>query len=288
MKLKKNELRMAFFGTPDFATYVLQELRKASLLPLLVVTQPDKPRDRGLEVKAPAVKEWGYEHEIPVLQPDNFSEESPDMEMLWNSEWDLFVVAAYGKFLPKDILNLPRFGALNVHPSLLPKFRGPSPIESAIREDEKETGVSIILLDEEPDHGPILAQASIIPEPWPFKRSALEDLLWHAGGELLAEAVPPYVQGTLKPVPQDHSKATFTQKLKKEDGLIDLRDDGYKNYLKFCAYEGWPGTFFFEKRNGKEMRVKIIDAKYEDGKFIPLRVIPEGKKEINYEIFNVI
>jgi methionyl-tRNA formyltransferase len=282
---KKNDLRIGFFGTPHFAVYVLEELEKANITPSLLITVPDKPADRGLELRASPVKEWALEKECDLIQPEKLDASDPEGEMMLNSEWDLFIVAGYGKFLPKDLLALPAHGTVNVHPSLLPKFRGPSPIESQILADSREVGVSVILLDEETDHGPILAQAAITPEPWPFRRSDLENLLWHEGGTLLAETIPSWLNGEITPEPQKHENATFTPKLKKEDGLLDLAGDGYQNYLKFCAYEGWPGTYFFMERGGKKVRVKIADAAYEDGKFIPARVIPEGKKEMSYQDF---
>lgn len=290
---QSNPLRIVFFGTPRFSTFVLEALSTAGLSPSLIVTVPDKPADRGLLPKASAVKEWAENAGIDVVQPEKLTVDDIDAEILFNSEWDLFIVAGYGKLLPTSLLKVPAHGVLNVHPSLLPKFRGPSPIETQILEDVKEVGVSIILLDEETDHGPILAQASITPEPWPFKRSALEDLLWQEGGNLLAEAIPLWVDGTLPSEEQNHAAATFTQKLKKEDGRIDLKANAYQNYLKFCAYEGWPGTYFFVypeqsrgvEKNGKEIRIKIVDAEYNNGVFTPTRIIPEGKREMNYEDF---
>lgn len=298
MKAKKKiteESRIAYFGTPDFSTFVLEELEKARIVPSLIVTAPDKPAGRGMEMQSSAVKAWADEKGIPAIQPERLDGTDAEADILFNGEWDLCIVAAYGKILPRAVLDLPHYGTLNVHPSLLPKFRGPSPIESQILADEREVGVSIIVLDEEMDHGPVVAQASITPEPWPFRRSELENLLWHSGGELLDEVIPTWIlessghndngenPDSIIPEPQDHLKATYTPKLKKEDGLIDLAGDGYKNYLKFCAYEGWPGTYFFAKKNGKEVRVKIADAKYENDAFIPTRVIPEGKQEMAYE-----
>ena len=272
--MKKPDTSIIFFGTPRFAVYVLEELAEVSIVPAIVVTQPDRPAGRGLKVKEPPVKTWALEHGIPVIQ------ESLNAKLqTLNVSLDLFIVAAYGKILPAELLNLPAKGVLNVHPSLLPKFRGASPIESQILADEREVGVSIMELDEEMDHGPIVAQASITPEEWPIRASMLEELLAREGGKLLAEAIPPYMEDKIIPEPQDHTKATFTKKISKEDGLIQLSDDPYSNYLKFCAYDGWPGTYFFQ--NGK--RVKIADAKYESGAFAPLRVIPEGKKETGYQ-----
>lgn len=279
------DLNLAYFGTPTFSTYVLDKLEVAGIVPSLVVTAPDRPAGRGLELQQSPVKEWALERDIFVLQPERYKDNAEVLALLANSDFDLFVVAAYGKILPKEIVELPRHGALNVHPSLLPRFRGASPIETQILEDEKTVGVSIIVMDEEMDHGPILAQASITPEEWPLKTTLLEKILWSAGGELLAEVIPPYLAGELTPAPQDHVRATFTKKMVKEDGLIDLSADGYTNYLKFCAYDEWPGTYLYVTRHGKSVRVKINDADFRDGAFTPARVTPEGKKEMDYQDF---
>jgi len=277
-----------FFGTPHFAVYTLQILEEAGMLPDVIVTAPDKPAGRGLQLKEPPVKEWALARDIPVLQPGNLKEESGAMDLIRNSEWDIFIVSAYGKLLPKDILALPKYGTLNVHPSLLPRFRGASPIESQILADERETGVTIMLMDEEMDHGPILAQASVTPEEWPLKARVLEEMLATIGGELLAETLVPYMGQKIPLEPQDHSKATLTKKIEKADGEISLADDPYQNYLKYCAYDGWPGVFFiYEKNAGQKIRVKITDAEYKNGVFTPLKVIPEGKKEIPYQTFLV-
>ena len=276
---------IAYFGTPRFSVWVLEELERAGLAPSLIVTQPDKPQGRGLKLAAAPAKAWAAEHGVVALTPRTLTRDDPDMELLWNSDWDLFIVAAYGKIIPPELLALPRKGTLNVHPSLLPRFRGPSPIESQILADEKETGVSIMLLDDELDHGPVVAQASVTPEEWPVPASLLEEILARAGGELLAEAIPLWLSGEVTAEPQDHARATFTKKIAKGDGLIDLGADGYQNYLAYCAYDEWPGSYFFMEKNGKKLRVKITDARFENGTFVPVRVIPEGKKEVNYEDF---
>lgn len=270
----KGNKSIVFFGTPRFAVFVLEELEHAGIIPDLIVTAPDRPKGRGLKLASPPVKDWALAHDIECYQPDSLREASP----LGNSEFDLGIVAAYGKILPKALVDAPRFGTLNVHPSLLPKFRGASPVESQILADERTVGVSIMQLDEEMDHGPILAQASITLDEWPVRARDLEELLAREGGALLAESLDPYMDLSLKPVMQDHAVATYTKKIRKEDGEIDLSGDGYQNYLKFCAYDEWPGTFFFD--NGT--RIKIVDATWDGSAFIPLRVIPEGKSERDY------
>ena len=277
--MTNKSLRIVYFGTPSFSTLVLDALDAAGYTPTVVVTVPDRPAGRGLEMTSSPVKQWALAHEVPVVQPESLKDDSAELDLIKNSEWDLFIIAAYGKILPQSILNIPAHGALNVHPSLLPRFRGSSPIESQILQDEKEVGVSVMVMDAKMDHGPILAQARIVPDPWPVKARELEEVLWSEGGALLAESIPAYLDGSLKPEEQNHAKATLTSKLSKEDGLIDLSADGYQNYLKFCAYDGWPGTYFFQ--DGK--RIKINDAVLENGQFKPLRVTPEGKKEQDWK-----
>lgn len=268
---------IAFFGTPKFAVYILEELEKAGIVPSLIVTAPDKPKGRGLVLTPPPVKDWAMMRDIAYLQPASLK--GDDLDILLNSEWDLAIVAAYGKILPESLVDAPVHGTLNVHPSLLPKFRGASPIESQILADERTVGVSIMKLDKEMDHGPIVSQASITLDEWPVRARDLEELLAREGGSLLAESIPPYMSGELKPTDQDHASATFTKKIVKEDGLIDLSADGYQNYLKYCAYDEWPGSFFFKD----EKRIKIVDAELKNGGFVPLRVIPEGKAEQDYK-----
>jgi methionyl-tRNA formyltransferase len=307
MQKKENNIRSVFFGTPQFVTHVLDALLDANLKPTLIVTAHEKPQGRGLLPKPSPVKVWGQEHGVEVREPEKMDEA---FIASLGTDFDLFIVAGYGKILPPELLKLPQHGTLNVHPSLLPKFRGPSPIESQILEDSKEVGVSVIRLDEETDHGPILAQKSFSPSRWPMMRSELEELLWSEGGNLLAESIPPYIEEQLKPEEQNHVLATFTPKLSKADGLLDLSGDSYKNYLKYCAYERWPGTYFFTERNGKKVqvsetlsqtsfgrdeskfsprsslvRVKITEASFENGTFKLLRVIPEGKGEMDYSDF---
>ncbi|MEK7063436.1 MAG: methionyl-tRNA formyltransferase, partial [Patescibacteria group bacterium] len=207
-------MKLAFFGTPRFSCFVLDALDAAGYTPALIITTPDRPAGRGLELQMSPVKQWAITHNVDVIQPTSLKGDALDADVkaspLLNTEWDLFVVAGYGKILPKRIVDLPKYGSLNVHPSLLPRFRGPSPIESQTLQDEKEVGVSILVMDEKMDHGPILAQARITPEEWPLRTRELEDMLWSEGGDLLGESIPAYADGSLVPEPQDHSAATTT------------------------------------------------------------------------------
>ncbi len=276
---------IAFFGTPDLAVFVLEELKRAGMMPNVIVTAPDRPAGRSLKLTQPPVRLWADEHDIAVIQPAGLTnqEEVPE---LGNSEWDLFIVAAYNVILPEWLLAVPKKGVLNVHPSLLPKLRGPSPIRTAIRKDVQDAvGVTILALDTEVDHGPIVAQARVELPEWPVKGRALDELLFREGGRLLAEVIPLWLAGEITPEEQEHDVATTTHKIRKADGEINLTADAYDNYLSYCAMDGWPGTFFFIEKNGKRVRVKVVDAQYVSGSFTPVRVIPEGKHEMSWTAF---
>lgn len=285
----KKKLRIAFFGTPQFSVDILDELQKKGIVPSVIVTVPDAPQGRGLMLASPEVKVWAEEHGIETLQPETLrlnSTEDVARDILYNSEWDLFVVASYGKILPKELLEIPTYGTLNVHPSLLPHYRGASPIRSSILDDNKDAvGVTIMLLDAGMDTGPIVAQGRVDVEEWPPHAETLERLLAHEGGELLAEVIPLWVKKEITPEAQDATHVTFSKKITKEMGELKLSDDPYQNFLKIRALEGWPGTFFFIEKNGKSLRIKITDASFENGVLTILSVIPEGKKEMLYEDF---
>ncbi len=276
----------AFFGTPHFSVVVLDALEARSMLPALIITAPDRARGRGLEVSPSPVKEWALERGIDVLTPATLKDEQLVAELM-NTEWDLFVVAAYNKLIPKSVLDIPKHGSLNVHPSLLPKLRGPSPALSAVLEDERITGVSVMLMNEKMDEGPVVAQARIAleEEAWPPKGSEFEDVLAQEGGNLLAETIPFWVKGQITPVPQDNAEATFSHKFSSEDAHIDLDGDARKEFLKIKAFDKNPRAFYFAEKGDKKIRVIITDATLEDGKLKLLKVIPEGKKEMSYEDF---
>lgn len=278
-------IRFAFFGTPELAVIVLNELESAGLRPELVVTAPDKPQGRGMKLTPSAVALWAKARQIETLKPESFTDES--LSLLHRDEWDLFIVAAYGKILPKTILDMPHRGTLNVHPSLLPKLRGPSPIQSTILTDDHDTGVSIMLLDEKMDHGPIVAQSKVPTFEWPPHGSKLHDALAHAGGKLLASVVPSWVDQKIEAKKQDHELATFCKKITKEDGLIDLvHGDPYHNFLKIRAFEGWPYAYTYFEREGDKIRVLILDAHMSaDGALFIDTVKPQGKKQMAYADF---
>lgn len=269
----------AFFGSPPLGVAILDALEKAGMVPSLIVCQPDRPAGRGLALKSPPEKEWGLARGVEVVQPEKITEDF--IASLEARRWDVFVVAAYGKILPQRVLSIPRMGAVNMHPSLLPRLRGPSPIRSAILKDEKVVGVSIMLLDEQMDHGPLLAQEEV-PCVWPPRGSELDTLLAESGARLLASTLPAYLEGRIAPREQDHTAATYCGFFAKEDGEIRLSEDPYKNLLKVRAFDGWPGTYLFCERDGSRLRVKVLDAIIENGRFTPCIVRPEGKGAMPY------
>lgn len=286
--MAKTNIRFAFFGTSHIATMVLDELEKAALLPALIITLPPRTKGRGLTEVPTEVDAWGKHRGIPVEYDwTNFEKSPPSASR--RSGWDVAIVVDYGKILPNSLIAIPRKGFLNVHPSLLPRFRGASPMRSAILADERETGVSIILIDEKMDHGPIVAQKRVTVQNWPLRNSELERILLPLGGALLAQILPEYVAGNVGPVEQNHDIATYSKKFSKEDGEIDLKADVYKNLLKICAFEGWPGTYAHFERAGKSasrrIRVAILSAHMEGKTLVIDTVKPEGKTEMRYSEF---
>ncbi|MDP3725984.1 MAG: methionyl-tRNA formyltransferase [bacterium] len=286
--LNPKPLNFVFFGTDEFSVIVLDELKKAGFISALVVTAPDRPKGRGLKLTPPPVKIWAQENNIEFLQPDtlvNF--QFP----IFNFQYDLFIVASYGKILTKEILSIPKHGTLNVHPSLLPLFRGPSPIHSSILENTRMVGVTIMLMDEKIDHGPIVAQEALQFSIFNFQFSKLRDALAHEGGKLLTETIHGWLAGNIAPQEQDHAKATYTKIIKKEDGLVDIKKESPEMlYRKFKAYKLWPGIYFLRSNLGAVKgptlkRIKITDAELKDGKFLIKKIIPEGSHEMRYSDF---
>lgn len=287
MSETNQKINYAFFGTDEFAVTVLEELKYANLLPSLIVTAPDRKQGRGLKLTPSPVKEWASENNLEVLSPEKLDKEF--ISGLKEKEWDLFVVTSYGKIVRNNILEIPKKGVLNVHPSLLPIYRGPSPIESAMLDDVSETGVTIMLLDEEVDHGPILSQQPIDFDTWKTKPEVRE-ILATVGGQLLSETIPRWINDKIEEQEQEHSIATHTNKISKEDGELKLDDilnnkNSRENYLKFLAFEPWPGIYFFGEDN-KRVKIKKASYSYENDTFLLEEVIPEGKNSISWEEYS--
>lgn len=265
-------MKFIFFGTPAFAARVLEVLVSAGFIPQAVITNPDKPSGRKQELTPSKIKRLILTNKIETklfmpIDPKSMAGELTSLSL------DLAIVAAYGKILSKEILHVPRLGFIGVHPSLLPKYRGASPIQSAILNGETVSGVTLYLLDEKMDAGPILAtgHCPITDNTYAEAESKLAEL----GGNLLIETLPKFIKGEITPKIQDASLATYTKKFTSEDGFVDLeKDDSIVIERKIRALNPEPGVW--TRRNSK--RVKLLKAKLIDGK-LKLEVFQvEGKK----------
>jgi methionyl-tRNA formyltransferase len=277
-------MKFAFFGSSQFSIHVLNDLQKHGMVPALIVTAPDKPKGRGLLLTPNPVKIWAQNHKIEVLEPTSLRDRGL-VSRLETSMYQFFLVASYGRIIPPDIFNIPKFKTLNFHPSLLPRYRGASPIKSQILANEQNLGVSVMVIDEGLDTGPILGQRKI-SEKLSFPSSLdLEKILAAESVKLFTEVLPKWLQGEIAPKPQNSALATTCHKIKKEDGRLNLNDDPVQNLLKIKAFADWPRAYFFAKRGGRDRRIIVTDAKIKDNQLQILKVIPEGKKEIPYEDF---
>lgn len=235
-------IRAVFMGTPRFAVPALTALADVGCDIVGVYTQPDRRSGRGRRHAASPVKQAALERGLPVFQPASIRRDADARAQLTTLEPHLIVVAAYGLFLPPETLRLPPLGALNIHPSLLPRYRGPSPVAAAILADDVATGVTVIQLDEGMDSGPILAQAET-PIGAAETADALTARLFDMGAALLADILPKWSAGDIAPAPQDESRATITRLLSREDGAIDWRMTAVQIARQARAYHPWPGSF---------------------------------------------
>ncbi len=251
-------------GTPEFAENVFRravpELQSKDLKIVAVITAPDKPVGRKQILTHSPVKKWALETNFEVLEPDKIGK--PEwVDKIKNLAPDLIILCAYGQIVPQEILNIPKYKALNIHPSLLPKYRGASPIQSAILNGDKETGVTIILMDEEMDHGNIISNSKfLISNKSTYKE--LSKNLSDLGAELLIKTLPDWIAGKIKPQEQDHSQATFCKLIKKEHGKIDWNKSAEEIERQIRAFQEWPETY--TDFNGKIL--KIIGADFENKK----------------------
>jgi methionyl-tRNA formyltransferase len=270
-------MKIVYIATPSFGAIILEKLIKAGHKPFLVITETDKPIGRKQTIVPPPVKVLAEEYHIPVAQPEKIGLWQEELKKL---EPDLGIIASYGQILPKEILEIPKYGFINVHPSLLPKYRGSAPIQYAILNGDDKTGVTIMRVAEKLDAGPILVQEEIaINQNETFL--SLHDKLADLGAKLLIEALPKLIAGRLAPQDQDETKATFTKRLKIKDGLIDLKEPAEISVRKIRALNPEPGTYSIY--NSK--RLKILEAKVEQGRLIINQVQLEGKKPMAFEDF---
>lgn len=248
------ELPVLFMGTPDFAVPSLESLIGNSYQVVAVYTQPDKRVGRTLQLVPPPVKKLAMDHNIRVVQPETLKT-SRALEEFASFSPALVVVAAYGRVLPSSILSLPKFGCLNVHPSLLPRHRGSSPIANALLCGDEVTGVTIMLMDAGMDSGPVLAEREVAISPHDTAGS-LTPKLAQVGAELLLKSVPLWIEGKIKPQPQDESEATLSRMLTKEDGEIDWKLPAVQLWRRVRAFDPWPGCH----TSWKGRRLRICEA----------------------------
>ena len=253
-----NGLKIIFMGTAELSCASLEKLaREPHARIAAVVSQPDKPQGRELKLQPTPVKVLAQKFNVPVLQPSR-ARDVQFVSQLRGLQPDLIVVVAYGHILPPAILELPRFGCLNVHTSLLPKYRGAAPIQWAVANGETETGVTVMKMDAGMDTGPILAQRQTPISPQDDSAS-LHDRLAQLGAGLLLETIPDYVSGKIQPQPQPEN-ATYAPKIKKEDGQIDWKLPAQTILNRLRAFMPWPGAFTFLKSGPKPSLLKIWKA----------------------------
>lgn len=283
---------IAYFGSPGFSAVFLKKLFLDRNLPLeikFVVTQPDKPAGREQMITSCPVKQTALKYNLPIFEINNFKlNEKLKLEI---KNLDLVLVYAYGEIIPEEFLSLPRLGFWNIHPSLLPKYRGPTPIATPLIRGDIETGVTIMKLIKKLDAGPIIAQKkSKIP---PFERQPdLINRLTDLAYELFVKTINKIPK---KFTPQNEQLATYTQLLKKDDGFISLNNlkEALSSELlsqiifnKFRGLYSWPGLWTIININGQEKRLKITDVDFVKGKLILKKTQLEGKKEVDFEQFN--
>ncbi len=260
-------MKKIFLGGSDISVYFLEYLKKKDYFFDLIITGKDKIYGRKKELKPTPVKEWALKNNIDFLIWEEINEKNiNDLK-----KYDFFFVFSFNKILPENFINLPKFKTLNLHPSLLPRYRGPSPIISAILDDQKETGISLIILDEKMDHGPILSSQKIKIKEWK-KNADMELLFAQKGAELFLESINKYLEGQIKAKEQNHQLATYCKKFFKKDMELFPPLNQRENFLKYCAFNK---PFYF--KNGK--RMVVTKGEWKNNEFVIKKIIPEGKKE---------
>jgi len=276
-------MKIIFIGTGDFAAPILNSLKDIDL----VVTAPDKPAGRKKVLTPPPVKEIALKNKLPLIQPEKISTVKFDFEP------DLIITADYGQIIPQSIIQLPRLGVINIHPSLLPKYRGPSPIQTALLNGDPKTGITLMLIDEQVDHGPILAQTEV-PISKEDNNQTLKEKLSREAGLFLNKILPQYIEGEIKPQEQNHAKATLTKMFARQDGQIDFQKETAEEIeRKIRAFSPWPGVWITtDQKRIKIIKAEIVSEKKE-GLIIETKkgllklnlVQPEGKKPMTGEEF---
>ncbi len=261
--------KIIFMGTPDFAANILRVMLEEKFDIISVYTQGDKKVGRSQSLEKSAVKKIAKDYGIEIFEPKKFDEDV--VREIENQKPDLIVVSAYGKILPKDVLNIPKYGVINTHPSSLPKYRGASPIQNAILSGEKKTAATIMNLTEKVDAGDILKQEEVEIgdyENYPELSQRLSEI----SARILVETIPLLTAGKIEPKKQNENEATFCQLIKKEDGKINWEEKAKDIYNRFRAFCVWPGIFTYFEKDNRSLRLKLNKVS-----------LDENSKENNFE-----
>ena len=259
-------MKIIFMGTPGPAKTCLEALINAREDIVAVITQPDRPKGRGLKLAPTSVKETAIHYNIPVFQPEKIKDKDT-IDLIRGFKPDIIVIVAYGKILPKEIIDIPKFGTINVHASMLPKYRGAAPVQRAILNGEKFTGITVMKVIEELDAGDIILQESI-PIYETDNTATLTEKLFKIGAQLLVKAVAQIKSGKAKYIKQDEKNVSFAPPLKKENGVIDWNKKAAEISDQIRAFDPWPGAYTYYK--GKILRILKAEQKAREG-------CPEGK-----------
>jgi len=268
------KVRTVFMGTPQFAVTTLESLLRGSCQVLAVYTQPDKPAGRGRPVVFPPVKKLALERQIPVIQPETFKS-SEVVEKLASFQPELIIVAAFGAILPPEVLSLPKFACLNVHPSLLPRHRGPSPVANTILCGDELTGVTIMLMDAGLDTGPILAQGKA-GISFMNTTGSLSTTLADVGAKLLLENLPKWLNKELRPQVQDEAQATYSKLISSEDAEIDWHLSAVELWRRVRAYNPWPISYTWYQGKRLKIHRSIPFGDVTDGEIGEVIALPES------------
>lgn len=273
-KERFKNLNILFIGTSSFAVPALKELKNNNLNILAVITQPDRPAGRKKELSPSPIKIEAEKYGLRVLQPEKISEIADEIKML---NPHLTVMVSYGQIIPQEIIDIPKYGTINIHPSLLPKYRGPSPIQAAILNEDQQTGITIMLVDGKMDHGPIIASKKIKIETKDYPK--LHDELSIIGAKLLIEIIPGYIGGNITAKEQDDNKATYTKIITKEDGKINWLKNAKKIAAQIKALRPWPGTWcnMNESKKIKIISASVLEEKSKNRDYGKLFLTPEKK-----------
>ncbi len=250
-------MKIVFFGTSEFAVPILKAIKEKTDWEIgLVVSESAKPAGRSNKITDSLVAKCSKENDLNLVTPISVKDIAGDIK---TAEPDIAIVVAYGQIIPRSIFDIPKFKTVNIHPSLLPKLRGPSPIQTALLEGLKETGVSLMLIDEKMDRGPVLSQEKVkIADEDNYRE--LENKLSDLGSKILIRDLPKYIAGIINPMPQNEADATYTHLIKKEDGRADWNKSAGEIYNQWRAFSKWPGLFtFFKNRNDQGIRLKLIE-----------------------------